>query len=152
MAGHAAHCWVAGLAAGFLAIGSLPAAAHELSFKHLTILHPYTIEPVERLPQEVAIYMKIGNAAAEADRLIGVESKQATSAVLVVRSPRWRTPRPVRSIVLPANVRTTLGPKSAHVLLRDLKEAIDGYQYFPLTLVFEKAGKVEIEVFVEDRN
>ena len=152
MARKAVYCWLAMLAAGVLAASGPPAAGHELTFKHLTILHPYTIEPVERLPHEVTVYMVIGNTAAEADRLIGVESKQASSAALVARSAIDGTPQSVAALELPANAQTVLGPKSTHLLLRDLKETIEGYQYFPLTLVFERAGMIEIEVFVEDRN
>ena len=152
MARKAAYCWVAMLAAGVLAAGGPPAAGHELTFKHLKIMHPYTIEPVERLPRQVVVYMEIGNSTAAANRLIGVESRHATSAALVTQSSDGVTPLPVAAIELPANARTTLGPKSAYVLLRDLTETIEGYQYFPLTLVFEKAGKVEVEVYVEDRD
>jgi periplasmic copper chaperone A len=152
MASNAVRGWVAMLVVGLLAAGGPPVSGHELTVKHLTILHPYTIEPVERLPHEVTVYMVIGNSAAAADRLIGVESQQASSASLVARSAADGTAQSVAAIELPANAQTVLGPKSAHVLLRDLKETIEGYQYFPLTLVFEKAGLVEIEVYVEDHD
>ena len=61
------------LAAGILAAGISPAAGHEIEFKHLRIQHPYAIEPVERLPRELPIYMVIGNSSDTLDRLVGVE-------------------------------------------------------------------------------
>jgi len=29
-------------------------------------------------------------------------------------------------------------------------EPLDGYQYFPLVLTFERAGQMEIEIYVEE--
>lgn len=140
------------LAAGILAAGISPAAGHEIEFKHLRIQHPYAIEPVERLPRELPIYMVIGNSSDTLDRLVGVESSQAGWAGLVTRSPSAAELQPVTAIELPANSQTVVGPNSAHVMLRDLKELIEGYACFSIFLVFEKAGKVEIDVYVEDRN
>jgi len=36
--------------------------------------------------------------------------------------------------------------------LRGLTEPLDGYQYFPLVLIFARAGRMEIEVYVEEPN
>jgi periplasmic copper chaperone A len=145
-------CLTGMLAVGVLAASIPPAAGHEVDFKHLRILHPYTIEPLERLSRDLPVYMVISNSSGASDRLVGAGSSNGGSAAFVTRSPSGAELRPVLGIELPANSQTVMGPDSAHLLLRDLKEPIEGYAYFPIFLVFEKAGKVEIEVFVEDRN
>lgn len=129
-----------------------PASGHQTTVKSLKLLHPHAFEPAEALPPAVPVYMVIENSSAEPDRLIAVQSEQAATAVLVDGTTAAAPDRVLAAIDLPPNAPTVLGPKSAHVLLRDFKESLEGYEYFPLTLVFEKAGKVDIEVFVESRN
>jgi hypothetical protein len=46
----------------------------------------------------------------------------------------------------------SLNADRPHILLRGLTEPLDGYQYFPLVLTFERAGWMEIEVYVEEPN
>lgn len=128
-----------------LAMRTIPVASHEIVFKQLRIEHPYTFEPEVRLPARLPIYMLISNRSEQSDRLIAVETVHGASTVLA------GAPLSDGGIELPAKAQTVLGPKSAYVLLRDLEETVEGYQYFPIVLVFEKAGKVEIEVYVEDR-
>jgi copper(I)-binding protein len=126
-------------------------AGHEINVSNLRIEHPYTIEPAEPLPRELPVLMVICNNGAEADRLVAVEAGQAGSAGFVGRPASGADAVPVGAIDLPAYSQTVLGPKTAHVVLRDLHETIQGYQYFPISLVFEKAGRIEVEVYVEDR-
>ena len=128
-------------------MGATPSAAHEFTINGLHIYHPYAIEPVERLPTVLPVYMKIRNTGATPDRLIGVASSHAKSAVLVGGADAGL----VTGIDIPVNGHTTLGPATAHIQLRDLTEPVEGYEYFAITLTFEKAGRVDIEVCVEDR-
>ena len=43
-----------------------------------------------------------------------------------------------------------LGPSGTHVMLVGLTKALHGYQYFPMRLTFARAGKVNIDVYVEE--
>jgi periplasmic copper chaperone A len=131
------------------AIG-LPCAAHEFTISGLHINHPYTIEPVERLPRTLPVYMEIRNSGAS-DRLISVASEHAKSAALVSAARDGSTAGPIAAIEIPAGAKIVLGPAVAHIQLRDLTEPVEGYEYFTVTLTFEKAGRVEVEVCVEDR-
>jgi copper(I)-binding protein len=140
------------LAAGLLAANIAPAVGHEVDFKGLKILHPYTIEPVDRLPHVLPIYMVIRNTTATPDRLIGIETNHAGYAELVNRSLPTSGSGSRVAVEFPARSQIVMGPHSAHVVLRKLTATLEGYAYFPIRLVFEKAGKVEVEVFVEDRN
>jgi periplasmic copper chaperone A len=115
----------------------LQAGAHEIVVGDLHIRHPYVIEPTERLPGELVVSMNIRNDGA-ADRLLAARSPFAAGAV--VAAP----------IVLPPGQATTIGGTGATLVLKGLTEPLAGYAYFPMTLVFEKAGVVNIEVYVED--
>jgi copper(I)-binding protein len=57
--------------------------------------------------------------------------------------------RPVDGILVPANGATELKPGGYHVMLMGLKEPLMEYGTFQLTLTFEKAGSVDVEVQVE---
>jgi copper(I)-binding protein len=39
-----------------------------------------------------------------------------------------------------------------HILLTGVKKPIGAYDSFPMTLTFERAGKVEVEVMVEEKS
>ena len=60
--------------------------------------------------------------------------------------------QPATEVTLPPKQEVTLGPRSIHVGITGLQVPLTGYAYFPLVLDFEKAGRVEIEVMVEERN
>src|SRR3546814_11454455 len=54
--------------------------------------------------------------------------------------------RPVDGVPLPAGGMAELQPGGYHVMLIGLKHALKQGEHFPLTLTFEKAGTVTIEV------
>jgi periplasmic copper chaperone A len=139
------------LTAVSLACNSAGATAHETVFKDLRIVHPFTFEPTERLPQTAPVYMTIRNSGARPDRLIAVDAPFAAKASLIEVPPSGTGPRTVPAIIIPAGGETVLGAKTAFVLLHKLNEPLEGYEYFTISLTFEIAGKVDIEVCVEDR-
>ena len=51
-------------------------------------------------------------------------------------------------IPIPAKGSVTLEPGGLHIMLMDLKQALVEGSTFPVTLTFEKAGQVEIQVSV----
>lgn len=140
--------WHMAALAAAVVLSAFPSSAHEVKFKSLKIEHPHVFEPEERLPKTLPLFMSIRNEGRQGDRLIDVGSPFAASAVFV-RPGETGSGSP--GIELPAASETTLRRSGNYVLLQDIKEPLDGYQYFPMTLTFEIAGKVEIEVYVEDR-
>ena len=142
---------VARLAVAFALLAlAEPAAAHEIRIGALLIGHPYTFEPETDAVREVEVYMTIRNAAATPDRLIAVSSSLAGQARLQRREPGGAAAVPVTTFDVPALQETTLGPRGVHVRLDGLKVPLGGYAYFPMSLTFETAGTVEIEVMVEE--
>jgi len=57
--------------------------------------------------------------------------------------------RPVEAISVTPGSTTKLEPSGLHVMLLNLKAPLKVGDRFPLTLTFEKAGSVSVEVTVE---
>jgi copper(I)-binding protein len=56
--------------------------------------------------------------------------------------------RPVDGVEIPAHQAVTLAPQGMHVMLMDLARPLVAGEHFTLALVFEHAGKVQVEVEV----
>jgi len=57
--------------------------------------------------------------------------------------------RPVQRLDIAAGKPLSLAPGGYHVMLMDLKKPLEGGAKFPLTLKFERAGEVTVEVDVQ---
>jgi copper(I)-binding protein len=57
--------------------------------------------------------------------------------------------RRVEAIVVPAGKSVVLEPSGYHLMLSDLKAPLKEGDLLKLTLVFEKAGEIEVEATVE---
>lgn len=126
--------------------------AHEYAKGHLAIAHPWSMELPPNAPT-VAAYFVISNAGPDADRLIGVDSPIAGAAQLHehVNKDGLMKMQQVPTVDIPAGGAVTFAPMAYHVMLLDLKDRstlTDG-QTFPLTLHFEKAGDVTVQVMVQ---
>ena len=58
----------------------------------------------------------------------------------------------ISAIQIAGNATVELSADRPHILLSGLIEPLEGYQYFPLVLTFERSGQIEIEVYVEEPN
>lgn len=97
-----------------------------------------------------AAYVTIA-AGSVADKLIAVSTPVAGKTELHTASNDngVMKMRPVDAIALPAGQTVELKPGGFHMMMLDLKQPLKEGERFPLTLVFEKAGKREVEVEVE---
>jgi periplasmic copper chaperone A len=125
------------------------ALAHEFKIKDFEFMHPWTREPAGGV-KDVPVYMVLRNTASTPDRIVGVSSPFATKGEL--RTGKSEGERLVSAIPIPADATIELNADRPHILLLGLTEPLDGYQYFPLILTFERAGQMEIEVYVEEPN
>ena len=114
---------------------------------------PLTIEDARArivLPSRPgAAWLTIRNTG-EADRLIGAESPAADRVELHthIHDGGVMMMRKVEGIDVPAGGRAALRPGGDHLMLFGLKGKLSPGDRFPLTLVFEKAGRVAIEMRV----
>jgi copper(I)-binding protein len=128
------------------------ANAHEYKAGELEIAHPWSQELPPNAPT-VAAYFVIHNQGKTADRLLSVDTPIAGEAQLhehVMQGDMMKMQH-VPSVEIPAGGEVTFAPMAYHVMLLNLKDRTllsDGKR-FPLTMHFEKAGDVQVEVAVE---
>ena len=139
------------LAALLLIALSAPASAHQVKVGDLLIVHPWSRATPGQAPNG-AVFMKIENRGQAEDKLLSASSHVAAMVGIHehVMEGDVAKMRPVDSIALPAQSTTELKPGGYHIMLMGLKEPLVEYGSFHLTLTFEKAGSIEVEVQVEE--
>jgi len=127
------------------------ASAHEYKLGDLTIEHPWARATIGQVPNGAA-YMTITTHGRETDRLLAVECSVAKRAALHTHLMEGGVMkmRPVEAVEIAPGEPTLLKPGGLHVMLMGLKEPLVAETSFPLTLVFERAGRIEIDVLVEE--
>lgn len=101
-----------------------------------------------------AVYLEIRNPGRRDDTLEGVRTDRAPQAELHRSSTEGgqarmeHTPR----ARIPAEGEVRFAPGGRHVMLMGLEEPLTEGERFPLTLVFERAGEIEVEVTVRPAN
>ena len=94
-----------------------------------------------------AAYLSITNHGAMADRLLAVESGLARKTELhkmEVTNGVMKMRQIDGGIAIPAGKTIQLAPGGLHVMLIGLKAPLNADENYQVTLVFEKAGKVEL--------
>jgi copper(I)-binding protein len=131
-------------------LAASPALAHAYKAGPLQIAHPWAREtPVGATMG--AGYLSVTNTGTEADRLIAVETAGAAKVEMHESTTENGVAkmRPVTAVEIPAGVTTALKPGGFHLMLVGLKESLAEGMRIPAVLVFEKAGRVEVELAVE---
>ncbi|MCY1181698.1 hypothetical protein D3C76_354800 [compost metagenome] len=128
------------------------ATAHEYSAGDLQVAHPWSRELPPNAPT-VAAYFVVKNTGKNADRLLGADSPIAGVVQLHehVKVGELMKMQQVKNVEIPAGAEATFAPMAYHVMLMELKDRslLQDGKRFPLTLHFEKAGDVTVEVAVE---
>ena len=130
------------------------ANAHEYTVGELEIAHPWSQELPPNAPT-VAAYFMIHNNGKTADRLLSVDSPISAAAELhehVMQGDLMKMQQ-VPSVDVPAGGNVTFAPMAYHVMLVNLKDRslLSDGKRFPLTMHFEKAGNVTVEVSVQKK-
>jgi copper(I)-binding protein len=96
------------------------------------------------------VYMTIVNGGASDDRLVGGATPVAEQVQFHsnVNDNGVMRMRELTAIDVAAGASVTLKPSSTHAMLVGLRQPLKEGQSFPLTLDFEKTGKVEVMVAV----
>lgn len=139
------------LAASWWVVGFVPAtaAATDYSLHDLRIERPYS-RPTPPGARSGAAYFTIRNLGDTSDKLVGVGSPVSKSAQVhsMTMDGNVMRMRALPSLDIPPNGSVTLGPGSYHVMLVGLSHPLTAGDKVPLTLTFEKAGKVDISADV----
>jgi hypothetical protein len=140
------------LAAGALALAGAvaPLAAQTAAKSGIEVRQPWT--RATTAGQSVgAGYLTLRNAGPRPDRLLGASSPAAERVELhsMAMEGDVMRMRAVDSLELPAGGSFELKPGGLHLMLLGLKRPLQPGQPVPLTLRFEKAGEVAVEVSVD---
>ena len=129
----------AGIAAIAFATGTV---AHETKYKAIIVVHPWVLETEQT---QADLHVKIKNTGKVSERLLGASTRLAASAMIVDAGNRE-----VNDLLMPGLGEITVQPGGVHIVLSGLRKPLRPYDSFDLTLVFEKAGAVRVEVMVEE--
>lgn len=126
------------------------AAAHEYTAGNLHIEHPWSREMPPSAPTAAA-YFVVHNQGEQADRLLAVDTPAAEKAELhehIHQNGLMKMQR-VQVVEVPGKGEARFAPMAYHVMLFGLQRQFKDGERFPLTLHFERAGAVQIEVAVQ---
>jgi len=132
-----------------LATGS--AAAHDYKLGDVTIDHPWS-RATPKGAKVAGGYVKVTNGGAAADRLVGgtfaasrgVEIHEMSSDGGVMKMRQLKS-----GLEVQPGATMELKPGSYHLMFTDLSRPLTAGERVKGTLVFEKAGTVEVEYTVE---
>lgn len=133
-----------------LALLACPALAQDAKLGDLVVMAPWARATVGQVKTGAA-YLTVVNHGAAADRLLAVSTPVAAQAALHGHAMEdgVMKMRPVEAIDLGPMQSTALQPGGHHVMLMGLESPLVEGATFPLTLTFETAGSVEVEVTVQ---
>lgn len=128
-----------------------PVLAHELTVGDLQIIHPHIPQPPASA-KAAGGFMAIVNNGMEPDRLIGIESGIAAKSEVhesKVDANGVGTMEHVDFIEIPAGDTVSLEHGGYHIMFMGLTGKLAEGEMHKATLIFEKAGKVEIEFMID---
>jgi copper(I)-binding protein len=127
------------------------AQAHDYRKGDLHIDHPWA-RPTPPTAQNAALYMEIRNSGAQPDILAGVKTTLAATAEMHATLDEdgvMKMRRVENGVEVPAGGSVKFEPAGFHVMLIGLKEPLKEGARHPVTLVFQKAGEIAVEIAVE---
>jgi periplasmic copper chaperone A len=123
-----------------------PALAHEITVGDLQFIHPHIPEP-PATAKSAGGYMAIVNSGTMPDRLLGIETTLAVKATVhesKVDANGIGTMAPVDALEIPAGSTVSLEQGGYHIMFMGLTGPLTEGEMHKATLIFERAGRVEI--------
>ncbi len=138
--------------AGFclLALATATAIAHDYKVGAISIDHPWARASMG-MAKAGAAYMVLTNDGSAPDRLVSASAEVSETVELhthLMEDGVMRM-RQVQAIEVAPGAPSVLEPGGLHVMLIGLKEPLTAGESFPMTLTFEQAGEITVEVAVE---
>lgn len=126
------------------------ATAQTVTVGDIQIDRPWARATVAGIPNGAA-YFGLKNSGSDPDFLVSASSPVADRAELHthIKEGEVSKMRQVHDVEVPANGEVAFQPGGLHVMLLGLTQPLEQDSSFPLTLVFEKAGAVTVEVDVD---
>jgi len=140
-----------------LALAFVTAAvfAHGSTAGDIEIGHPYATPSLPGTSNGAAYFAMLENTGNAADRLLRATTPVAARVELhsmAVDAQGVMRMREIDGIALAPHAKVRMRPgMGMHLMLVGLKEPLKDGARFPMTLEFERAGKVEVEVVVQSK-
>lgn len=134
-------------ASAFISVAG-PVLAHDYRAGDITIGHPWT-RATPPMAKVGGGYLELTNEGSTADRLLGGSSPIAGRVEIhnMEMTDGIMKMRPVPDgVEIPAGDTVKLAPGGYHFMLLDLKQPIVEGEMIPVTLNFERAGSVDVEL------
>jgi len=134
-----------------LVVAALPVSAHDYTLGDLKIGHPWS----RATPPSAKVgagYLSIANRGGAPDRLVSAVSSVAGRVEIhemKMDAGVMRMRELAQGLALPAGETVALRPGGYHLMLMDLRAPLREGTPVPVTLVFERAGRIEVELKVE---
>ncbi len=139
------------LAAALSAAVSFSAVAHEAKLGDLLVEHPWSRATPAGAPVAGGFFA-VANRGTAADRLVSARFERAGRVEIhemAVKDGVMAMRELPKGIEIPAGGRIELKPGGHHLMFMELKAPLKEGEMLKGTLVFEKAGSVDVEFKVE---
>lgn len=125
--------------------------AHEYDVADLHIIHPWA-RALPPVAPTGAAYLTIENRGTVADTLTEVSTPVAGHAEIHehIHQDGLMKMQQIDGLPLPAGDSVNFKPGGYHIMLFNLKQPLVAGERFPLTLHFQQAGQLDVEVAVEE--
>lgn len=126
------------------------ASAHEQTAGDLVLHHAWA-RATPGGAKSGAAYVEIENKGDQPDKLLGAASDVAAMVEIHTMSMEndMMVMKPAGVLDIPAHGKVVLKPHGLHIMLMGLKQPLKEGDTFAVTLSFEKAGNVELQVVVD---
>jgi copper(I)-binding protein len=130
---------------------SVPAAARDYKLGALEIVEPWTRATPPSAPTAGG-FLKLTNTGTTPDRLVGAKSAAAEQVQvheMKMDGNIMRMRELDHALEIPPGGSVTLAPGGLHLMMIGPKAPLKAGERVPLTLTFEKAGSIDVELVVE---
>jgi copper(I)-binding protein len=127
------------------------ALAHNYEKGDMQVRHPWARATPPGATVAV-VYLELRNNGKQPDRLLSASTPLAKRVEphITEHAGEVAKMRALRAFEVPARERLALEPNGAHLMLIDIARPLNKGERLPLTLRFEKAGELEVEVEVQE--
>jgi len=126
------------------AVSPTVAAAHEYYAPGFTVIHPWA-DATEPDAKSAPIYFKLESVQGK-DRLLKASTPYAESVEF--RTDDGKAGKPLKSIDFAPADAIDFGKGKPHMLLKGLKRPLEWGRSYEMTMVFEKAGPLQVMVSI----
>jgi len=131
---------------GGMSFGATPSAPSRVAARvgHLEVIDPFLPNPAS--PSVAAIYLTVKNNGSVPDELVSASSPVSPDSMLMKENAHGAAMGMLAELRIPAHGQATLKPGRDHLMLEQPKMKFKIGRTVPVTLRFERAGSVTLEV------